>query len=82
MNPLSIGKSIFVCLIKIINYLGYEKNDIHFMQDVYKRQVPTFKGFPNQYGDPFPSTLCTSVNDQVVHGIPNDIPVSYTHLIT
>lgn len=31
MNPLSIGKSIFVCLIKIINYLGYEKNDIHFM---------------------------------------------------
>ncbi len=28
MNPLSIGKSIFVCLIKIINYLGYEKNDI------------------------------------------------------
>ena len=43
MNPLSIGKSIFVCLIKIINYLGYEKNDIHFMHsdrlDVYKRQV-------------------------------------------
>ena len=31
VNPLSIGKSIFVCLIKIINYLGYEKNDIHFM---------------------------------------------------
>ena len=31
MNPLSIGKSIFVCLVKIINYLGYEKNDIHFM---------------------------------------------------
>ena len=31
MNSLSIGKSIFVCLIKIINYLGYEKNDIHFM---------------------------------------------------
>ena len=38
--------------------------------------VPTFKGFPKQYGDPFPSTLCTSVNDQVVHGIPNDIPFS------
>lgn len=31
MNLLSIGKSIFVCLVKIINYLGYEKNDIHFM---------------------------------------------------
>lgn len=37
--------------------------------------IPTFKGFPNQYGDPFPSSLCTSVNDQVVHGIPNDVPL-------
>lgn len=34
--------------------------------------VPTFKGFPNQYGDPFPCSLCTSVNEQVVHGIPSD----------
>ena len=38
--------------------------------------VPTFKGFPNQFGDPFPSTLCTSVNDQVVHGIPDDKPLN------
>lgn len=37
--------------------------------------IPTFKGFPNPYGSPFPGTLCTSVNDQVVHGIPNDIPL-------
>ena len=35
--------------------------------------VPTFKGFPNQYGNPFPASLCTSVNEQVVHGIPGDI---------
>ena len=43
--------------------------------------TPTFKGFPNQYGEPFPASLCTSVNEQVVHGIPGDIvPVSYTHL--
>ena len=35
--------------------------------------IPTFKGFPNQYGDPFPGSLCTSVNEQVVHGIPGDI---------
>ena len=35
--------------------------------------IPTFKGFPNHQGDPFPATLCTSVNDQVVHGIPNKI---------
>ncbi|MEN7546427.1 type I methionyl aminopeptidase [Rapidithrix thailandica] len=31
---------------------------------------PGFKG----YGG-FPNTLCTSVNEQVVHGIPNDIPL-------
>lgn len=35
--------------------------------------VPTFKGFPNHVGDPFPASICTSVNEQVVHGIPNDI---------
>ena len=33
--------------------------------------TPTFKGFPNQYGDPFPASICTSVNEQVVHGIPS-----------
>ena len=31
---------------------------------------PTFKGFPNPYGAPFPSSICTSVNEVVVHGIP------------
>ena len=36
---------------------------------------PTFKGFPNPYGGPFPASICTSVNDQVVHGIPNDTPL-------
>lgn len=34
--------------------------------------IPTFKGFPNPYGDPFPAAICTSVNDVVVHGIPSD----------
>ncbi|NDW12878.1 type I methionyl aminopeptidase [Bacteroides sp. 214] len=33
--------------------------------------IPTFKGFPNQYGEPFPASICTSVNEQVVHGIPS-----------
>jgi methionyl aminopeptidase len=32
--------------------------------------IPAFKG---KYG--FPNTLCTSVNEQVVHGIPNDKPL-------
>ena len=37
--------------------------------------IPTFKGYPSPYGEPFPGTLCTSVNEQVVHGIPNNIPL-------
>ena len=37
--------------------------------------VPTFKGFPNPYGGPFTASICASVNDEVVHGIPNDRPL-------
>ena len=37
--------------------------------------IPTFKGFPNPYGGPFPASICTSVNDVVVHGVPNDTTV-------
>lgn len=33
--------------------------------------VPTFKNFPNPYGGPFPASICTSVNEVVVHGIPS-----------
>ena len=35
--------------------------------------IPTFKGFPNPYGSPFPASICTSVNEQVVHGVPGDV---------
>ena len=31
--------------------------------------VPAFKGYPGPTA--FPASICTSVNDQVVHGIPN-----------
>ena len=34
--------------------------------------TPTFKGFPNPYGGPFPASICTSVNDVVVHGVPDE----------
>lgn len=34
--------------------------------------VPTFKNFPNPYGGSFPASICTSVNDVVVHGIPSE----------
>lgn len=34
--------------------------------------IPTFKNFPNPFGDPFPASICTSVNECVVHGIPSN----------
>jgi methionyl aminopeptidase len=34
--------------------------------------IPTFKGYPNQDGHPFPGSICTSVNDVVIHGIPSE----------
>lgn len=34
--------------------------------------IPTFKDFPNPYGGPFPGSICASVNEVVVHGIPSD----------
>lgn len=33
---------------------------------------PTFKNFPNPLGKPFPASICTSVNDVVVHGVPSN----------
>lgn len=38
---------------------------------------PAFKGFHG-----FPNTLCTSVNDTVVHGIPNNKPLKEGDIIT
>lgn len=34
--------------------------------------IPTFLGFPNPHGAPFPANICTSVNEYVVHGVPSD----------
>lgn len=34
--------------------------------------VPTFKGFPNPYGPAFTGSICTSVNEVVVHGVPSE----------
>ncbi len=44
--------------------------------------IPTFKGFPNPYGQPFPASICTSVNDEVVHGIPNDTPLKEGDIVS
>ncbi len=43
--------------------------------------TPAFKGY--KVGSVvFPATLCTSVNDAVVHGIPNDLPLEEGDLLS
>ena len=42
-----------------------------FIRD--NKAVPVFKGFPNPFGSPFPASICTSINSQVVHGIPDNV---------
>ena len=39
--------------------------------------IPTFKGFPASFPDAeaFPASICTSVNNVVIHGIPDDTPL-------
>ena len=56
-----------------ITTLELDKVAEEFIRD--NGAIPTFKGFPNPYGGPFPSSICASVNEQVVHGVPNNIPL-------
>jgi methionyl aminopeptidase len=52
-----------------VTTLALDKIADEFIRD--HGAVPTFKGFPNPYGGPFPASICTSVNDVVVHGVPD-----------
>lgn len=33
--------------------------------------TPIFKGYGKESGNPFPATICASINDEIVHGIPS-----------
>jgi methionyl aminopeptidase len=39
--------------------------------------IPSFKGYPNNIvnGNPFPASICASINDELVHGIPDGRPI-------
>jgi methionyl aminopeptidase len=42
--------------------------------EIRKRNaIPSFKGYPNNIpnGKPFPATICASINEELVHGIPD-----------
>src|SRR5512143_1763424 len=34
--------------------------------------VPTFLGYPHTGKNDFPASICASINEELVHGIPND----------
>lgn len=73
---LLVGKTLAE-LAKIIQP-GVTTNQLDKVAEEFIRDhgaIPTFKGFPNPYGGDFPASICASVNDVVVHGIPNDKPL-------
>ena len=64
---------------------GVTTRQIDALADTFIRDngaTPTFKGFPGQNGVPFPASVCTSVNEQVVHGIPTDTPLKEGDIIS
>lgn len=64
---------------------GVTTKQIDELAETYIRDngaMPSFKGFPNPYGRPFPASVCTSVNDVVVHGIPNDVPLKEGDIVS
>ena len=44
--------------------------------------IPAFKGYRIGKLQPFPGTLCTSVNDVVVHGFPSEMPLQEGDLLS
>lgn len=47
-------------------------------RDVLKRHgaVSSFFGYGGDYGPPFPAVACISVNDTLLHGIPDERPLA------
>ena len=76
--------SIFVCktLAEIAQHLkpGQTGKNLDKIAEEFIRDnggVPGFKGYRG-----FPASLCISVNEQVVHGIPSDKPFEITDIVS
>ncbi len=68
-----VGKTLaelFKHVIPGVSTFQLDKIAEEFIRD--HGAIPTFLNFPNPYGAPFPASICTSVNDCVVHGIPSE----------
>ena len=45
--------------------------------------IPSFKGVPSPYGGvDFPAAICASVNHEVIHGIPNNVPLKEGDIVS
>ncbi|MDP3957613.1 MAG: type I methionyl aminopeptidase [bacterium] len=70
------GKRLAQALEKIMAAVqpGLSTEDIDVLSERLIREaggIPIFKGYGSGSGQPFPATICTSLNDEVVHGIPD-----------
>jgi methionyl aminopeptidase len=64
---------------------GITTSDIDAMAEDKIRalgSVPAFKGYSPDGSPPFPATVCASLNEQVVHGIPNRVPLKNGDIIS
>lgn len=80
---LLIGK-VFGELVKVIKP-GVTTRQLDTIAEEFIRDhgaEPVFKNFPNPYGPPFPASICASVNEQVIHGIPNDRPLEEGDIVS
>jgi methionyl aminopeptidase len=59
---------------------GVTTLELDKIAEEYIRDNGGIPGFLNYQG--FPNTLCTSVNEQVVHGIPNDTPLENGDIVS
>ena len=72
-------------LVKSKIEIGVTTKELDLIAEDYIRSnnsIPAFKGYSQGNGVKFPASLCTSVNDQVVHGIPGDYKLKEGDLIS
>ncbi|MFI5204606.1 MAG: M24 family metallopeptidase, partial [Flavobacteriales bacterium] len=63
-----------------ISLLELDKKAEEFIRD--NNGIPSFKGYDNGSRVKFPSALCISPNEVVVHGIPSDRLIKETDIIS
>lgn len=69
-----VGQVLEILAAEVRPGLNIRRLD-EIVREQYKRRgvTPTFLGYPHRGdGNDYPATVCVSINDQIVHGIPKD----------